>query len=556
VVLPDGAPHEIQTVNNYRFNVSAPIGCTRLCVGETKAGNTAARSITAKVIESEDLQEFFEKEGRVLHTLHNRPHPGFPKLIGTVQAENDGRSFIVMNELGMDLNAYVRAERGLPEDEVQVLFRQLVSSVAHCHKNQIVLRDMKLGKIFFSTSQPGQAQLVFADLDGAEVMSNGNGKVGQLKDQKGSPAYVCPEVLCCKPYGGYAADMWSLGVVLYRMLTGNYPFHDSVPARLFDKILLGSSAIHFPSTVSSAARDMIRRLLERNPAARPTAKNLLQDAWLQHNHDDATATLRRRRSFSTRTSTSALFPACYSSPAAVAGSEDGCNDAGARVSGSSSSRRRRNSSSSSSSSSSSESVGMSVGVGSRSSSSMLRRRGSTSSLSSDDGNERDVGDDADEQLVPDYEDDDEHTEPITPVRGKTFNLGGSANSSTRRRGGGGSGSGSSGAARAKAKAGAEKKKLSTKVVSAFDKEQREAAAATVAAAVAAAAATAAAIAAVAAKKRPSVELVADRCIRRRVSQKGFVRPVGLLGWDDNQQGLEISPSPSPTTTAEQHVATA
>lgn len=218
MVVPEGTPHEIQTVKNYRFQVSSPIGCTRLCVGETQ-GNTA-RPVTAKVIENEDLSDFFEKEGRVLHTLHNRPHPGFPKLMGTVQAENKGRCFIVMEELGMDLNAYVRAERGLPEDEVQVLFRQLLSSVAHCHKNQIVLRDIKLGKIFFSTTR--RSQLVFADLDGAEVMTGG--RVGQLRDQKGSPAYVCPEVLCCKPYGGYAADMWSLGVVLYRMLTGNYPF--------------------------------------------------------------------------------------------------------------------------------------------------------------------------------------------------------------------------------------------------------------------------------------------------------------------------------------------
>jgi len=527
VFAPPAGEHEIQTVKNYRFYVSAPIGCTRLCAGETKPGVAPPRPVTAKVIEPDDLAEFFQKEGLVLHTLHNRPHPGFQKLRTTVQAEGsaeggNGRSFIVMDELGMDLNSYVRAERGLPEDEVQVLFRQLVSAVAHCHANQIVLRDMKLGKIFFSTTQP--SQLVFADLDGAEVLSGG--KVGQLRDQKGSPAYVCPEVLCCKPYGGYAADMWSLGVVLYRMLTGIYPFHDSEPARLFDKILLGSSAIHFPATVSSSARNVIRRLLERNPKSRPSAKSLLEDQWLQHGHDEGMATLRRRWCFASRTSTSALFPSASSasSPAgtdtgAAGGQGGGGNEApssrggaagvcngGGRV-GSSEARDDRELSSNR-----------------RPSESLLRRRGSTSSLGSDDGNERDVGDDEDEQLVPDFDDNEDSKQAITPTRSKSFNFGGSS------------------ASRAKLKAAARKKRLTAKVVSAFDKEQRAAATAD--------AAAAAATAAAAAKKRRSVTLVGGRSCRRRVSQKGFVLPPGLVGWD-NGQALQMPP-----TTAERHVATA
>lgn len=57
-----------------------------------------------------------------------------------------------------------------------------------------------------------------------------------LKDQRGSPAYISPDVLCGKPYLGKPSDMWALGVVLYTMLYGQFPFYDSSPTQLFSKI--------------------------------------------------------------------------------------------------------------------------------------------------------------------------------------------------------------------------------------------------------------------------------------------------------------------------------
>lgn len=57
-----------------------------------------------------------------------------------------------------------------------------------------------------------------------------------LKDQRGSPAYISPDVLCGKPYLGKPSDMWALGVVLYTMLYGQFPFYHSSPTQLFNKI--------------------------------------------------------------------------------------------------------------------------------------------------------------------------------------------------------------------------------------------------------------------------------------------------------------------------------
>ncbi len=131
--------------------------------------------------------------------------------------------FIVLPSHAVDLHTHVRSRRRLSEHEARFLFRQLVSAVAHCHKHNIVLRDIKLGKVFFTDET--RTHLVIADLDSAQLVSPSE---PLLTDQKGSPAYVSPEVLTCQPYDPAAADVWSLGVILYVLLTSTYPFQDKV----------------------------------------------------------------------------------------------------------------------------------------------------------------------------------------------------------------------------------------------------------------------------------------------------------------------------------------
>jgi len=120
--------------------------------------------------------------------------------------------------------------------------------------------------------------VVFADLDGAQVLSS---ESSLLSDQRGSPAYVSPEVLTCKPYDGFKADMWALGVVLYVLLTGSYPFQDSRPAKLFNKIQQGWRGVKFPKTVSSHARRLICRLLCCQPDLRLSASDALACQWVE-----------------------------------------------------------------------------------------------------------------------------------------------------------------------------------------------------------------------------------------------------------------------------------
>lgn len=95
----------------------------------------------------------------------------------------------------------------------------------------------------------------------------------------GYPAYVTPEVLLSRGarYSGRAADLWSLGIILYTLLVGRYPFQDSGPFGLFTKIIRGHFTV--PDFVSSRARCLIRHLLRRDPNQRLEAADILLHPW-------------------------------------------------------------------------------------------------------------------------------------------------------------------------------------------------------------------------------------------------------------------------------------
>ncbi|XP_032760325.1 tribbles homolog 3 [Rattus rattus] len=188
-----------------------------------------------------------------------------------------------------DLHSLVRSRRGIPEPEAAALFRQMAGAVAHCHKHGLVLRDLKLRRFVFSNCE--RTKLVLENLEDACVMT---GPDDSLWDKHACPAYVGPEILSSRPsYSGRAADVWSLGVALFTMLAGRYPFQDSEPALLFGKIRRGTFAL--PEGLSASARCLIRCLLRREPSERLVALGILLHPWLREDRSQVSPPRSDRR---------------------------------------------------------------------------------------------------------------------------------------------------------------------------------------------------------------------------------------------------------------------
>merc|ERR1740129_1837525 len=165
----------------------------------------------------------------------------------------------------VNLQHHVIKEKKLSEREALSIFYNVVCVVNKLHEKNVIHRDLKLGNIVLNCRSRKVTLTNFCL--GKHLMKEGD----LLKDQRGSPAYISPDVLSGKPYLGKPSDMWALGVVLFTMLYGQFPFYDSVPQELFNKIKTAEFTIPDDGRVSEDTKKVIKRLLVTDPTDRMTA---------------------------------------------------------------------------------------------------------------------------------------------------------------------------------------------------------------------------------------------------------------------------------------------
>lgn len=169
----------------------------------------------------------------------------------------------------INLQHYVIREKRLSERETIIIFHDIVRVVECLHKRNIVHRDLKLGNIVLNRSTK---RITITNFCLGKHLIRDN---DLLKDQRGSPAYISPDVLSGAPYSGKASDMWALGVVLYTMLYGQFPFYDSIPHELFRKIKTAEFVLPNDGRVSDNTKSLIGLLLMLDPQKRLTASGVL-----------------------------------------------------------------------------------------------------------------------------------------------------------------------------------------------------------------------------------------------------------------------------------------
>jgi len=220
-----------------------------------------------------------EASGQALLAAHYRVD-GHP-FINPIQevVVGDKNVYLMFPPCHGDLHSYVRTRRRLREPSARHLFRQIVSAVHEAHSKGIVLRDLKLRKFVFTDESRTEVKL--ESLEDAVVLEDYADDL--LSDKHGCPAYVSPEILRSNTqYSGRSADMWGLGVMLYTMLVGRYPFHGAEHSGLFAKIRRGQFTL--PDNLSSRAKCLIKCLLRKDPSERITTEDVLVHPWLLGSH--------------------------------------------------------------------------------------------------------------------------------------------------------------------------------------------------------------------------------------------------------------------------------
>ncbi|XP_031626741.1 serine/threonine-protein kinase 40-like [Contarinia nasturtii] len=165
----------------------------------------------------------------------------------------------------VNLQQYLINRKKLTEIEALTIFYEIISVVENLHTKNIIHRDLKLGNIVLNKQTN---KITITNFCLGKYLLNEN---DLLYDQRGSPAYIAPDVLSGKPYKGKPSDMWALGVVLFMMLYRQFPFFESTPAALFKKIKAAEYFIPMNCEISKATEGIIKGLLQLNPAKRLTA---------------------------------------------------------------------------------------------------------------------------------------------------------------------------------------------------------------------------------------------------------------------------------------------
>ena len=257
---------------------SGMCGTVHICVERATGTHCAVKIIDTKKfaltpgLSPADLRE----EAMMMLKLD---HPNIIRIKDTFETENV--IFIVMELVrGGDLFDRIVQKGKYSEEDARKVMGKVLSAVRYLHSKNIIHRDLKPENILLE--QPGDDISVKITDFGLAKHTNQEG----LKTFCGTPQYFAPEVLkrknTVKGNGTYgtAADIWSLGVVLYILLSGAFPFDED---NLLDQVQRASYSLEGPewANISAEAQNLVRCMMTLRPEQRLTVQQALDHPWMK-----------------------------------------------------------------------------------------------------------------------------------------------------------------------------------------------------------------------------------------------------------------------------------
>ncbi|XP_055495692.1 serine/threonine-protein kinase MARK1 isoform X5 [Leucoraja erinacea] len=228
------------------------------------------REVAVKIIDKTQLnptslQKLF-REVRIMKILN---HPNIVKLFEVIETEKT--LYLIMEYAsGGEVFDYLVAHGRMKEKEARAKFRQIVSSVEYCHQKCIVHRDLKAENLLLDADM----NIKIADFGFSNEFTIGS----KLDTFCGSPPYAAPELFQGKKYDGPEVDVWSLGVILYTLVSGSLPFDGQNLKELRERVLRGKYRI--PFYMSTDCENLLKKLLVLNPAKRGSLEQIMKDRWM------------------------------------------------------------------------------------------------------------------------------------------------------------------------------------------------------------------------------------------------------------------------------------
>ncbi|KAK4837502.1 hypothetical protein QYF36_005987 [Acer negundo] len=232
------------------------------------------QSVAIKVIDKEKVMRvgLIDQIKREISVMRIARHPNVVQLY-EVMATKSKIYFIMEYAKGGELFNKVAKGR-LKEDVARRYFQQLIDAVDFCHSRGVYHRDIKPENLLLDENE----NLKISDF-GLSALADCKRQDGLLHTTCGTPAYVAPEVINRKGYDGEKADIWSCGVVLFVLLAGYLPFHDSNLMEMYRKI--GKAEFRCPHWFPPEVRRLLTKILDPNPSTRISISKIRESSWFR-----------------------------------------------------------------------------------------------------------------------------------------------------------------------------------------------------------------------------------------------------------------------------------
>jgi serine/threonine protein kinase len=249
--------------------------------------NVAIKVLPRQLAESEEFRKRFQQEARIIANLE---HPHILPVFD--YGESDGVTYLVMRYLDAGtLKERMTNHRPLPLDEVDRIFTQLANALGYAHGFGIIHRDLKPSNALVDS----QGNLFLTDFGIAKLLENASPALTRTDAIMGTPAYMSPEQAQANKVD-QRSDIYSLGIILYEMVTGRVPFVAETPLAVILKHV--SDPLPPPSTIKAdipeAVEQVILKALAKDPEERFATIPDFLSAWKSALKDQSNGTVVAR----------------------------------------------------------------------------------------------------------------------------------------------------------------------------------------------------------------------------------------------------------------------
>ena len=254
------------------------------------------RVVAIKSFKKTPIEKFKHKMKKIQYETELMKRFNHKNITKILEVFNDEEYMLIIMEYinGGNLFSFVKKRRKLSEKMSKFLFRQIILGIQHIHSKNVVHRDIKLENILIDFNN----NVKICDFGIGKVL---NSEDELLYDKCGTPMYMAPEIILSNDdngYKGFPVDIWSSGITLYIMLSGNLPFNfknkdNKKPCNSLNNNMKSKNNSYLQNqiinekpkdidNISEEAKNLLKGLLNKNPLKRLTCEEILNHPWLKN----------------------------------------------------------------------------------------------------------------------------------------------------------------------------------------------------------------------------------------------------------------------------------